>query len=474
MRITPECRVCGLICAIAASVPTSPHALAQFVEPDVRVHFQVSGTGRFGWAISELADIDGDGAMELIVGAPFVNGVVGAGDGRCVVYSGATGEVLMDLSADGPGENFGWAIADAGDANGDGVTDVLVGAPRRDAQRGAIYVFSGHPDTRGELLQRIDGLRAGESFGYALAGLGDVDGDGLGEVAIGAPQSDSGGGVLNDGRVYVVSVMAASVLHDIAGPGAGAELGHGIGRLGDIDGDGANDFVVSATVAQQARVFSGATGDPLLIPLRPDTTASAFGDFFVGPAGDANADGTPDIYVGDYGADGNRGRVHVYSGADGSPLWRRGGGVEGVGRGLGCGRSAGDANGDGYDDIIAGAYLSGQANVFSGVDGSTLRTITATSTAGQFGFDCVGIGDVTGDGIADFAVAAAVGDTVYVIEGNCTADLDGDGEATIFDFLAFQNAFDAGDPIADFDSDGDLTIFDFLAFQNAFDICAGG
>jgi hypothetical protein len=473
MRTPPNHHLRGPLCALLAIAGAAPQARAQFIEPDVRIHFQASGTGRFGWAISELADIDGDGAMELIVGAPFVGGVVGAGNGRCVVYSGATGAVLMDLSADGPGENFGHAIADAGDANGDGVHDVLVGAPRRGTQRGAIYVFSGHPATRGQLLQRIDGQRPAESFGYALAGLGDVDGDGLGEVAIGAPQSDTGGGILNDGRVYVVSVMDARVLHDVPGPGPGAELGHGIGRLGDIDGDGAQDFVASATIAQRADAFSGATGLPLLMPLRPDTAAGAFGDFFVGPAGDTNNDGTPDIYVGDYAADANRGRVHVYSGVDGSPLWRRGGGVDGVGRGLGCGRSAGDANGDGHDDVIAGAYLSGQANVFSGIDGSTLRTITSTSTAGQFGFDCVGLGDVTGDGIADFAVAAAVGDTVYVVKGNCVADLDGDGQATIFDFLAFQNAFDAGDPIADFDGDGSLTIFDFLAFQNAFDTCAG-
>ncbi|MFI4883256.1 MAG: GC-type dockerin domain-anchored protein, partial [Phycisphaerales bacterium JB064] len=53
--------------------------------------------------------------------------------------------------------------------------------------------------------------------------------------------------------------------------------------------------------------------------------------------------------------------------------------------------------------------------------------------------------------------------------GACRADLDGDGSLTIFDFLAFQNLFDAGDPAADFDGDGSLTIFDFLAFQNEFD-----
>jgi hypothetical protein len=97
--------------------------------------------------------------------------------------------------------------------------------------------------------------------------------------------------------------------------------------------------------------------------------------------------------------------------------------------------SAGDANGDGLDDLIVGAY---------GADPSGRDR--AGSTYVVFGRD---------------------------LSGGCAADLDGDGELTIFDFLAFQNAFDAGDPVADFDGDGDFTIFDFLAFQNAFDAGCG-
>jgi len=87
----------------------------------------------------------------------------------------------------------------------------------------------------------------------------------------------------------------------------------------------------------------------------------------------------------------------------------------------------------------------------------------------------VALGDLDGDGDADMAVANLRSDDASVLLNQCApsdpcpADLDGDGELTLFDFLAFQNLFDAGDLRADFDGDGSLTLFDFLAFQNAFD-----
>jgi hypothetical protein len=85
----------------------------------------------------------------------------------------------------------------------------------------------------------------------------------------------------------------------------------------------------------------------------------------------------------------------------------------------------------------------------------------------------VALADATGDGRIDLIASYEFDDAFGVLANlgvACRADLDGDGELTIFDFLAFQNAFDAGDPIADFDGDGAFTIFDFLAFQNEFDL----
>jgi hypothetical protein len=132
-----------------------------------------------------------------------------------------------------------------------------------------------------------------------------------------------------------------------------------------------------------------------------------------------NGDGTPDVYVGDYGDANGDGRAAVHSGSDGAELlsWRGG-----FGEGLTPGREAGDVDGDGRVDLVIGSYTAGPAGegkvqVFSGADGSAIRTITSTTPGENFGFDAVGIGDVDGNHSPDLLVSAASGDTVYVIAG---------------------------------------------------------
>ena len=130
-------------------------------------------------------------------------------------------------------------------------------------------------------------------------------------------------------------------------------------------------------------------------------------------------------YVSDYadnGAGTGAGAAFVYSGVDGSLLYRIDG--SGPGEGLGPGREAGDVNGDGVQDLAIGSYTSsdgapnaGKVQIFSGVDGSLLRTITSTTANEELGFDAVGVGDTNGDGIPDLLVSAAQGDTVYLIAG---------------------------------------------------------
>ena len=452
---------------LLALIAATPAAFAQFAEPGVIVHQEFTGAGQFGWAVSELTDIDGDGAMEAIVAAPST-----PGGGRVVVYSGATGDVLMDLAPDGPSEGFGWSVADAGDVDGDGVHDVVVGAPGRGGGAGAVYVFSGAAGTRGDLIRRVDSLNEVEGFGSAVSWLGDTDGDGFGDIVVGASSSDLSdptSSTSNDGRAYIISGADGSALHTIDGLEAGAQFGAGLGGVGDLNDDGVRDFAVGSPGAARADVYCGVTGEALLGPLEPTERAVSFGTFFTGPAGDTNADGTPDIYVGDFSG-GTFGHFYVYSGVDGELLFDVSSVTPGVGFGLGCGRGAGDVDGDGHDDVISGSYLGNQATVFSGRTGEVIRFISYTRPGAQFGFDAVGIGDVTGDGLIDFLVGAAAGNRALIISGAmCPADLDGDGGLTLFDFLEFQNLFDAGDPIADFDGDGSLTIFDFLAFQNAFD-----
>ena len=95
------------------------------------------GGGSFGWAVSELGDIDGDGAMEAMAGAPG-NSIGGMGAGRSYAFSGKTGALLYTFTGD-PGDKLGYALADAGDVDGDGTTDIIVGAPGNGPGHARVY-----------------------------------------------------------------------------------------------------------------------------------------------------------------------------------------------------------------------------------------------------------------------------------------------------------------------------------------------
>jgi hypothetical protein len=147
-------------------------------------------------------------------------------------------------------------------------------------------------------------------------------------------------------------------------------------------------------------VFSGRTGE-LLFDIRALPSSVDLGYFFVAGVGDVNKDRTPDIYAADFNDSVGTGRAGVYSGRDGSELlsW-----VGEPGAGFGPGREAGDVDRDGRPDVAVGSYTSsagaafgGKIEIFSGRDGSRLRSITSLTANEQLGFDAVGIGDVDRD-----------------------------------------------------------------------------
>jgi hypothetical protein len=370
--------------------------------------YSLTGSGTFGWEVDALADVDGDGIDELIVPSPFRN----ANEGRVQVFSGRDGHLLHDWTG-APGSAFGVGIDDAGDIDRDGYDDVVIGAPTEGAT-GAVHVRSGKT---GALLLRLAGPAAGEGFGGRVAGAGDLDRDGHGDLLIGA----GGSTPAFAGKVYVHSGADGRLLHMLSRNTPGDTFGAGLAPVGDIDLDRVPDIVVGGpNTGGLAFVYSGADGT-LRHTLTSPPGAVAFGRFFVSEAGYFDADAVEDVYVGDFAANGV-GRAHVYSGADGRLLWEAHGQSN---EGLGTGRGWRDLDGDGRGDLILGHYLNsagarqaGRVTVRSAPDGTVRQTVTNTAASEQLGYDAGALGDVDGDGRQELLLSAANGNRVVVVAGS--------------------------------------------------------
>ena len=225
-------------------------------------------------------DLNGDGFGDLAAGGPG-DDAAGAGAGRVDVWLGGPGafDPVADAAffGEAPGDAFGIWVDGAGDVNGDGFADLIVGAGSSDgagADAGRAYVFfggPGGPDASADGV--LDGEAAGDQLGARVAGLGDLNGDGLADVGAGAPTSDAGGAAA--GRAYVFFGAAGAALDATAdgvltGSGAGENFGM-IGAAGDVDGDGVDDLIVGAafhdagplTDAGRALLFRGGPGAAL-------------------------------------------------------------------------------------------------------------------------------------------------------------------------------------------------------------------
>jgi FG-GAP-like repeat/FG-GAP repeat len=427
-------RTVGALAAGALAVGATGAAVAAPTDPTFVHTWRGDQAGeRFGFAVSELTDVDGDGVREAIVGAPFHRDSAGRITGHTDVLSGRTGRLIYRFEGE-PEDRHGYAMADAGDVNADGVADIVVGATGVSVlscmnvpRAGRIYVYSG---ADGSLLLRVDGEAAGDQFGGAVAPAGDVDRDGRADVLVGAPCHDGRRGV-DSGRGYVVSGRTGAVLRTHDGRAAGDGFGWGTGGLGDITGDRNADYVIGAKDAGPgdrglAYVYDGKHGR-LVRTLAGDARSADFGWFFVASAGDVDGDGRNDVYVGDFCAEDPAGdcstplgQAYVFSGRNGSLLHLFRG--EQPGDGAGPGRSAGDVDGDGRADVVVGLYASsaaapfgGRVIVYSGRTGAKLFDYASPNENETLGYDAVGLGDVNGDGRVELLLSGAVADVVYVV-----------------------------------------------------------
>ena len=392
--------------AVIAILFYSQTGLAQF-QGEAEVIHTLGGVATLGWAVSPLTDIDGDGVTDILIGATAAS--------TAEVRSGATGVGIFQFQL--ANSELGYSVADAGDVNNDGTHDIITGGV---TNLGIANVYSG---ADGSLLWSFPGLELGDRQGSAVAPAGDINNDGHADLMVGAEGYPNGS---QNGRAYIYSGADGQVLRTLEAEDSQDRFGGGTALIKDLNNDGVDDHIIGAWAGGpdgegRVYVYSGADGSELF-RLDPDDRGSVFGQFFVADAGDVDNDGTHDVYVGDYNHANGDGRAYVFSGADQQVLYR----FEGTNaEGAGPGRSAGDVNNDGHDDLIVGFYTSsvgapqaGRVTVYSGKDGTELQSWVSDVAGAAVGFDAVGIGDVNGDGKYDYLLSAALVNIVFVMAGN--------------------------------------------------------
>ena len=300
----------------------------------------VADGDRAGYSVAGAGDVDGDGLDDLLIGAYYADGTgVSAGAAYVVLAAGlgATQAVSLadaDCTLDGEAayDYAGLSVAGVGDVDGDGLDDVLVGGYGNDvagSAAGAAYLVSGASLVPGSTLwlgdatHRLRGVATLDYAGSRVAGAGDVDGDGLDDLLVGAYYADGGGNT--SGAVYLVlgaSLGASSEVSladaDLVIDGEGEDdlLGQTLGAGGDVDGDGLDDLLVCAPGWERASgvntgraylllasgltlpgVLSAADAD-LVLEGRSGTHASR--GCASAAVGDIDGDGLHDLVFGDH------------------------------------------------------------------------------------------------------------------------------------------------------------------------------
>ncbi|MES3009048.1 MAG: Ig-like domain-containing protein [Pseudomonadota bacterium] len=454
-----------------------------------------------GLSVSTAGDINGDGYDDLIIGARGTDyGNVEDSGVSYVVFGKQSGfDATLSLSSLNGENGFllhgnstflytGWSVSNAGDVDGDGKGDLIVGVPHySDGESGgAAFVFKGRNGSfestyhvaGDDTVPLIDTVASDDRTGKAVSSAGDINGDGYDDLLIGSPGFD-GSGLFDNGAVFVLfgssNLNTSITLQDLDGTNGfrlqgledGDELGFSVSDAGDVNGDGYDDLIVGTPAADvnsysdngAAYVLFGHSGgfsstinvsaldgsNGFRMQLSSDNTNIGRS---VSSAGDINGDGIDDLIIGARGPDSSdqedRGVSYIVfgmtSGFDstlaldslsGTAGFRIEGAAGGGDRWGSSVSGAGDVNGDGYDDLLIGAYkanldyvVSGNAYVLFGKSSgfNATESITDLLTQPDALFSVGGVpsnggeahvgisvstaGDVNGDGFADILIGA--------------------------------------------------------------------
>jgi len=390
--------------------------------PDMEIWGPHANT-RLGESVARAGDVNGDGYADVIVGS--------AVDVR--VYLGSSSGLSTSHAWSIP--NLGSAVS-AGDVNGDGYADVMVATPGSDSV--SVYLGSSTGLATTAAWTAVSGS-PGTGFGTSLSGAGDVNGDGFGDVVVGA--LDYSNGETREGRTYVfqggTAGMSSFATWSNPGSQAGGEYGASVSLVGDLNADGFSDYVVGANredsvngqKSGRAHVYLGENLFTLPTPagsLNGPSADAGFGNWVAG-AGDMNGDGYDDFLVGARDAsngESGEGMVFAYygsaSGFDPTPASTFESNQAEAGMGQ-CVANAGDINGDGYSDVLIGTFKwddaagldQGRADLYlgsaTGLGSTSVWSILGQDADDQLGSNVSGAGDVNGDGYSDFVVSASSG-----------------------------------------------------------------
>ena len=353
---------------------------------------------RFSESISGAGDVNGDGFADVIIGAQNVRQVflyLGSSNGLM------TSNPIIIASPNSSPDSFGHSVSRAGDVNGDGYADVIVGAYGSSDFNGQVYIYYGSSTGLNPTpTMLVDSRLPSRSwFGYQVASAGDINKDGYADIVIGAHASNN-----SEGRAYVYYGSSAGLITatftTLIEPGAAQlrQFGVSVDGAGDVNGDGYADVIIGILAGQSGtlnRVYlywgssSGLNTAPMIFADPTLKSGTSFGQFLA-RAGDVNKDGFADVIIGAYGTQGNRGRAYLYHGSSEGlettkpVILNEPPGTTGELFGARV-AAAGDVNGDGYSDILVAAPLTnrnqGRVYLYYGSSSAPLPVELASFTA---------------------------------------------------------------------------------------------
>jgi PKD repeat protein len=392
--------------------------------------------GKLGAAITNIHDVNGDGICDFAVGSPGVADVAsGIIYGAVMIHAGGTGTQIREIWGQNADSGFGSSVAGVVGINASGSKGLLIGAPLDASGVGRAYLYNAETGALVHTLQPSDSTGI-ETFGASVKVGPDANGDGIADLLVGAPNSDTNGSTDN-GALFCFDTVTGSEIYQSDGPpsgilaGAGPGLGTTSVTIHDVDGDGTDDILVGIPWADPmtasgvvidagiAQVKSGANGSTIWTLKDLNPQPSDFYGMAVRAYNDVDADGVPDFVIGVAGANintlaggvlNNAGKIVVCSGATGSVITEvPGPNADGE---SGSNITVGDVNGDGVSDVASSmkeggsGFAEGQYNrvaVFDVISGQVIQTMYG-DPGDDFGAAVAFVCDQNGDGRDDFVV----------------------------------------------------------------------